>query len=174
SPPGRRAGPCLCEHEAPALARAGHEPRGGARARGRDAGAPDVEPRPRGVLRGVHRQASSEMVGLVTTHRLVNPESLSPPVGFTHAVVAAPGRAIHVAGQAAQGPDGSIQGRTTAEQFDVAAGNLVAALAAVGALPEHLVSLLILVTDVAEYRASLIELGEIWRRHLGRHYPAVT
>jgi len=30
----------------------------------------------------------------------------------------------------------------------------------------------IFVTDVAEYRAHLRELGVIWQRHFGRHYPA--
>jgi enamine deaminase RidA (YjgF/YER057c/UK114 family) len=29
-------------------------------------------------------------------------------------------------------------------------------------------------TDVDEYRASLRELGEVWRRHFGRRYPAMA
>jgi enamine deaminase RidA (YjgF/YER057c/UK114 family) len=111
------------------------------------------------------------MTGL---HRLVNPSSLAPPSGFTHAVVAAPGASIYLAGQTAQAVDGSIQGTTICEQFDVAAANVVDALAAAGALPEHVVSLQILVTDVEEYRASLAELGGIYRRHFGRHYPAAV
>jgi enamine deaminase RidA (YjgF/YER057c/UK114 family) len=60
------------------------------------------------------------------------------------------------------------------EQFEAAAGNLVTALSAAGAGPEHLVQLHIFVTDVAGYRAALSELGEAYRRHLGRHYPAVA
>jgi enamine deaminase RidA (YjgF/YER057c/UK114 family) len=107
-------------------------------------------------------------------HRLVNPEGLAPPVGFAHAVVAAPGRTVYLGGQAAQGPDGAIEGATLAEQFDLAAGNLVAALAAAGGAPEHLVSLHIYVTDAAAYRAALAELGAAYRRHLGRHYVATA
>ncbi len=34
-------------------------------------------------------------------------------------------------------------------------------------------SLQIYVTDVAEYRASLPQLGQIWRLHFGRRYPAM-
>ena len=29
------------------------------------------------------------------------------------------------------------------------------------------------VTAVAEYKASLRELGDVWRKHFGRHYPAM-
>ena len=67
-----------------------------------------------------------------TPHRVVNPEGLAPPVGFAHAVVAAPGRTVYLGGQAAQGADGQIVGTTLIEQFDQAAGNLTAALAAAG------------------------------------------
>ena len=109
-----------------------------------------------------------------TPHRVVNPEGLAPPVGFAHAVVAAPGRTVYLGGQAAQGPDGAIKGATMAEQFDLAAANLVAALAAAGGVPEHLVSLHVYTTEVAAYRAALAELGAAYRRHLGRHYVATA
>jgi enamine deaminase RidA (YjgF/YER057c/UK114 family) len=110
----------------------------------------------------------------MTPHRVVNPAGLAPPVGFAHAVVAAPGRTVYLGGQAAQGPDGAIRGATLAEQFEVAAANLVAALAAAGGAPEHLVSLHVYTTEVAVYRASQPELGAAYRRHLGRHYVATA
>jgi enamine deaminase RidA (YjgF/YER057c/UK114 family) len=110
----------------------------------------------------------------VSEHRIVTAPGLAEPVGYAHAVVAAPGRTVYLGGQIAQGPDGAVRGDTVVEQFDVAAGNLVAALAAAGGRPDDLVSLLVFVTDVAEYRASLGELGGVWRRHFGARYPAVT
>jgi enamine deaminase RidA (YjgF/YER057c/UK114 family) len=61
---------------------------------------------------------------------------------------------------------------TLIEQFDVAAGNVIAALRAAGCTAEDLVSLQIFVTDVDEYRATLADLGPVWRRHFGRRYPA--
>src|SRR5262249_9692974 len=60
------------------------------------------------------------------------------------------------------------------EQFDVAAGKLVTALRAAGGEPDQLVSLVVYTTDIDEYRASTRELGEVWRRHLGRRYPAMA
>ena len=108
------------------------------------------------------------------THEIVNPPSLPAPVGFAHAVVASPGRTVYLGGQTAQGPDGTIVGDTIAAQFDVAAGNVMTALATAGGRPEHLVSLMIYVTDVPAYRASLAELAPVYRKHFGRHYPAVA
>ncbi|HEX2374710.1 MAG TPA: Rid family hydrolase [Actinomycetota bacterium] len=119
--------------------------------------------------------AASEGAGRQRScHRVVNPEGLAPPVGFAHAVVAAPGRTVYLGGQTAQGPDGGIVGATLAEQFDRAAANLVAALAAAGCAPEHLVSLHIYTTEVDLYRATRAQLGAIYRRHLGHHYVATA
>ncbi len=112
------------------------------------------------------------MSGEAVHHRIINPPELAPPVGFAHAVLAAPGRVIFLGGQAAQGPGGGIRGATIAEQFDVAAGNMVTALTAAGGRPHDLVSLQIFVTDMAAYRAAMSELATIYQRHLGRRYVA--
>ena len=109
-----------------------------------------------------------------TPHRIVNPETLPPAVGFAHAVVAAPGRTVYLGGQTAHGLDGLIAGTTIAEQYDAAAANVVKALAAAGGEPANLVSMQIFVTDADEYRRSLPDLGRAHRRHFGRHYPATA
>ena len=114
------------------------------------------------------------MTGARGPHEIVNPARLAPAVGFAHAVVAAPGRAVYLGGQTAQRPDGTIAGATLREQFDVALANVVTALRAAGAEPEHLVSMIVYTTDAAGYRAALRDLGAIYRRHLGKHYPAMA
>jgi enamine deaminase RidA (YjgF/YER057c/UK114 family) len=110
----------------------------------------------------------------VSPHEIVTAPGLAEPVGFAHAVVAAPGRTVYLGGQTAQGPDGAIVGSTIVEQFDVAAGNVATALAAAGSAPDQLVSMVIYTTDVTEYRSALRKLGPLWRKHFGRHYPAVA
>jgi enamine deaminase RidA (YjgF/YER057c/UK114 family) len=106
-------------------------------------------------------------------HRLVNPETLPPPTGFSHAAVPADGRTVYLGGQAGHRPDGSIPD-DLAEQFDRACANVVEALGAAGGRPGDLVSLQIFATDLGEYRGQLKELGEAWRRHFGKHYPAMA
>ena len=100
-------------------------------------------------------------------HRIVNPPELPEPSGYAHAVVAAPGRTVYLGGQTGAG-------ETLAEQLDAAAGTLVAALRAAGGEPDDLVSLVVFTTDMDEYRASLRELGDVWRRHFGKRYPAMA
>ena len=109
------------------------------------------------------------------SNEIVTAPELAPPVGYAHAVVGAPGgRTVHLGGQTALGADGAIHGETLAEQFDVAAANVVAALRAAGGAPDDVVQMLVFVTDVAEYKASLPALGEVWKRHFGRRYPALA
>jgi enamine deaminase RidA (YjgF/YER057c/UK114 family) len=101
----------------------------------------------------------------------INPPTLPRPVGFSHAVRS--GETVYLAGQTALGPDGAIVGETIVEQFEVAASNLIAALEGAGGVAEDLVTLQVFVTDVSEYKRSLRELGGVWRRRFGRHYPAM-
>jgi enamine deaminase RidA (YjgF/YER057c/UK114 family) len=107
-------------------------------------------------------------------HKLLNPDALAPPVGFSHAVVAAPGRLVFVGGQTAHGADDVLPSGGMVEQFDAACANVATALAAAGARPQHLVSVQIFVTDAKTYRDALKEIGAAWRKHLGKHYPAMA
>jgi enamine deaminase RidA (YjgF/YER057c/UK114 family) len=96
---------------------------------------------------------------------IVNAPELPEPVGYAHAVVAR--GAVYLGGQIGEGA-------TVVDQFDSAAGKVVTALRAAGGEPEHLVSLVVYTTEIEEYRASTSELGEVWRRHFGRRYPAMA
>ena len=96
---------------------------------------------------------------------IVNPPELPEPVGFSHAVVA--GGTVYLGGQTGEGA-------TLVEQFDSAASKVVTALRAAGGRPEHLVSLVVYTTEMDEYRTSRAELAAVWRRHFGRHYPAMA
>jgi enamine deaminase RidA (YjgF/YER057c/UK114 family) len=97
-------------------------------------------------------------------NRIVNPPELPKPSGFSHALVA--GNTVYLAGQVGAG-------ETLVEQFDGAARNLVTALAGAGGEAGDLVSLQVFVKDVSAYRAALSELGDVWRKHFGTHYPAM-
>lgn len=111
---------------------------------------------------------------MTSPHAIHNPPILGPASGYANAVSCAPGRLVFLGGQTAHGADLVIRGETLAEQLDLCCANVVHALEAAGARPEHLVQLMMYVTDVDEYRRVRPELGPIWRRHLGRHYPAIA
>ena len=109
----------------------------------------------------------------MTTER-VNPPELSPPAGFSHAVVATGSRLVFLAGQTALDADGKVAGDTLPEQFTRALSNLLTALRAAGGTPADLARVTVYATDVAAYRTQARELGRIWRELAGRDYPAMA
>ncbi|MDN0197436.1 RidA family protein [Streptomyces sp. S.PNR 29] len=108
------------------------------------------------------------------TAERVNPPELSPPTGFSHAVVATGSRVVFLAGQTALDADGKVVGDTLVEQFERALGNLLAALRAAGGTPADLARVTVYATDVAAYRAQTRALGRLWRELAGRDYPAMA
>ena len=107
-------------------------------------------------------------------HRIVNPAELSPPAGFAHAVVAAPGQLVFLGGQTAHAADGSLPGPGIVEQFDACCANVVTALAAAGAQPADVVWTQVFTSDAEAYLGALNDLGRTWRTHFGTHYPAMA
>ncbi|WP_018564463.1 RidA family protein [Streptomyces sp. PsTaAH-124] len=108
------------------------------------------------------------------TVRRVNPPELSPPTGFSHAVVATGSRVVFLAGQTALDADGKVTGTTLPEQFATALTNLLTALRAAGGTPADLARVTVYATDVAAYRAHASALGRLWRELAGRDYPAMA
>jgi enamine deaminase RidA (YjgF/YER057c/UK114 family) len=103
--------------------------------------------------------------------KIVNPPELMAPRGFSHAVTS--GQTVYLGGTTAHDASGALPGPGLLAQFDGALRNLVVTLTAAGARPEGVVWLQVFVTDVSEYRAITRDLGPVWGRHFGRHYPAM-
>ncbi|HET6876396.1 MAG TPA: RidA family protein [Jatrophihabitans sp.] len=103
----------------------------------------------------------------------VNPPGLAEPRGFSHAVVGT-GTTVFLAGQTALDGNGRIVGEGVVEQFEQALSNLLTALAAAGGRPDQLAALTIYIVDMDDYRARAAEIGAVWRRLVGREYPAMA
>ena len=105
----------------------------------------------------------------------INPDSLGAPSGYSHGLVAeAHGKLLFSAGQIAWDQKQKIVSDDFVEQFDRALANVVTVLSAAGGKPEHIVRLVIYVTDKIEYRERTREVGERYRKHLGKHFPAMV
>lgn len=103
----------------------------------------------------------------------VNPPELGRPSGFSHAVVGE-GRLVLLAGQTALDAQGRIVGEDVVEQFEVALTSMLTALRAAGGGPEHLASMTIYIVDMEDYKANSRRIGEVWKRLVGRSYPAMA
>ena len=105
----------------------------------------------------------------------INPDSLGAPSGYSHGLVAdASGKLLFIAGQIAWDQKQKIVSDDFVEQFDRALANVITVLSAAGGKPEHIVRLVIYVTDKIEYRERTREVGERYRKHLGKHFPAMV
>lgn len=106
---------------------------------------------------------------------LVNPESLGAPSGYANGLLAeANGKLLFIAGQIAWNEKQKIVSQDFVEQFDRALANVMTVVRAAGAKPEHIARLVIYITDKGEYRARTREVGERYRKHLGKHFPAMV
>ncbi|MBK5911498.1 enamine deaminase RidA [Rhodothalassium salexigens] len=100
------------------------------------------------------------------------PEGWPRPSGYSNGT-AAIGRLVFVAGQVGWDAEGRFPDGF-AEQFEQTLKNTVAVLAAGGARPEHVTRMTWYVTDLAEYRAAMPALGDIYRLHMGKVFPAMA
>lgn len=111
------------------------------------------------------------------TPRLVNPATLAPPRGYSNGVFVPAGAAsglLFIAGQVGWNARGQLVGDRFVDQFDRALANVLAVVGEMGGRPESIGQLRIFVTDKTEYLAARRELGPVWRRHMGRYYPAIS
>src|SRR5258707_11258973 len=105
--------------------------------------------------------------------RLLHPKSWAPTSGFSNGV-AAEGRQVFVAGQVGSNARQEIVDDDFVAQVEQALRNIVDILAEDDARPAHLVRLTWYIIDKREYVARSSEVGQAYRRVVGRHYPAMT
>jgi len=105
----------------------------------------------------------------------IDPESLGAPRGYANGVLAeAGGRLLFIAGQIGWDKQQQIVGDDLVEQFDRSLANVIAVVTEAGGTPEHVARLIIYVTDKAEYRARMKDIGERYRTRMGKHFPAMV
>jgi enamine deaminase RidA (YjgF/YER057c/UK114 family) len=107
------------------------------------------------------------------TTEIVQPKNWAVPKGYANGVVAQ-GRQVFIAGQVGWNGQAKFESDDFVAQVEQALKNIVDVLAAAGGEPRHLVRLTWYVTDKTEYVARQEEIGEAYRRTIGRHFPAMT
>ena len=103
----------------------------------------------------------------------LQPNNWMTPKGYSNGV-AAEGRQVFIAGQIGWSEHGKLVGDDFVAQVERALLNIVAVLAVAGGEPCHLTRLTWFITDKPAYMARQKEIGEIYRRVIGRHFPAMT
>lgn len=105
--------------------------------------------------------------------KILEPPGWTPPRGYANGI-AARGTLVFVAGQVGWNAQQVFDSEQIAPQFEQALKNIIAILAEDGARPEHICRLTAYCCDKPAYLAARPELGRIWRKLMGRHYPVMT
>lgn len=100
---------------------------------------------------------------------IINPEAFGGrPSGWNHGMLGEPGgRMLFVSGQIT--PVGDF-----VAQWDGALGRVLEVVRSAGGQAENIGRMVVYITDRPAYLANLTDLGQVHRRHMGRHYPAMA
>ena len=112
------------------------------------------------------------MSGPAAPLRVLQPQGWPAPRGYSNGMAGA-GRTVLVGGQVGWDAAGRFPAGFVSQAAQ-ALRNILAVVAEAGGGPEHVGRLTWYVLDMAEYRASLRDLGAAYRDVMGRHFPAMT
>jgi enamine deaminase RidA (YjgF/YER057c/UK114 family) len=100
---------------------------------------------------------------------ILNPEPLGRPSGWNHGMLGpAGGRVLFVAGQTA--PDAG----DLVAQWERALERILTVVRAARGTPQDIGRMTVYVADKAAYLAARSALGDVHRRLMGKHYPAMA
>ncbi len=103
------------------------------------------------------------------------PPGWKQPVGYSNGIVVPAGRIVFVAGTVGwDAATETFHSEQLVPQFEQALKNIIAILAEAGAKAEHICRMTAFCIDKAGYLAGRRELGRIWKRLIGDHYPVMS
>jgi enamine deaminase RidA (YjgF/YER057c/UK114 family) len=108
-------------------------------------------------------------------HKLINPQALGAPSGYSNGLLTeSSGKLLFIAGQIAWNQEHQIVSDDFVEQFDKALENVMTVVSEAGGKASDVARLIVYVTDKQAYVARTREVGERYRKHMGKHFPAMV
>ena len=108
------------------------------------------------------------------TVRVLHPPSWARPVGYANGIAVPAGQIVFIAGQVGWDEKQHFASADLVPQFERALENVLAVLNEAGGAPRDICRMTAYCTDKPAYLAARPQLGRIWRRLMGTHYPAMT
>jgi len=106
-------------------------------------------------------------------HKIIQPDGWKPARGYANGVLA-DGARLYVGGQIGWNKNQVFESHDFIGQMEQALRNIVEVVEAAGGTATDIVRLTWYVTDKKEYLARQREVGETYRRIMGKHFPAMT
>jgi enamine deaminase RidA (YjgF/YER057c/UK114 family) len=102
------------------------------------------------------------------------PDGWAPPIGYSNGIAVDAGRIVFIAGQVGWDAQQKFHSEEIAPQFEQALQNILAVLSKAGGRPEHICRITAYCCDKPAYLAARRDLGAIWRKYMGKHFPAMS
>jgi enamine deaminase RidA (YjgF/YER057c/UK114 family) len=115
----------------------------------------------------------SEAQPMTQPHQFLHPRGWKQPRGFSNGIVAE-GRTVFLAGQIGWNAEQQFDSQDFVAQTGQALANIVALIREAGGEAEHITRLTWFVIDKKEYLSRLSDLGEVYRKVMGKHFPVMT
>jgi enamine deaminase RidA (YjgF/YER057c/UK114 family) len=106
--------------------------------------------------------------------QIIHPPSWADPIGYSNGVLTPPGQILFIAGQVGWDASQTFHSEELAPQFDQALQNVLEVLKTAGGKPENICRMTAFCCDKPKYMAARKDLGPIWQKHMGRHFPAMS
>lgn len=107
------------------------------------------------------------------TNKVIQPDGWAPAKGYANGMLA-PDGTLYVGGQIGWTAAQVFETHDFIGQMEQALRNIVDVVKAAGGQVEDITRLTWFVIDKKEYVARQREIGEVYRRVLGRHFPAMS
>ncbi len=108
---------------------------------------------------------------------IINPPFFVKPVGYSHMskITGPAGTMLFLGGICGMDENGAIvDPENIVAQFDRALSNIKQAIEYAGGQVEHVARMRIFTSDMDNYQSHMRELGQVWKKHFGKHYPAMA
>lgn len=107
------------------------------------------------------------------THKTIQPEGWAPAKGYANAMLTEDGT-LYVGGQIGWTAEQVFETHDFIGQMEQALRNIVDIVEASGGTVADITRLTWFIIDKQEYLGKQREVGEVYRRVLGRHFPAMS
>lgn len=107
------------------------------------------------------------------TNSTIQPNGWAPAKGYANGMLAADGT-LYIGGQIGWTADQVFETHDFIGQMEQALSNIVDVVTAAGGKIEDITRLTWFVIDKTEYVARQREVGQVYRKVLGRHFPAMS
>lgn len=108
------------------------------------------------------------------THETILPDGWAKPIGYANGILAKQGRTLYMAGQVGWDAQQKFHSDKIAPQFEQALKNILEIVEKAGGKPEHICRMTCFCKDKPQYMEARRELGGVWKKLMGNHYPAMS